>query len=69
MLHIQRAQRRRDDPDEDVDVEMDWTLKQAANLNLEFSEIGDDRPPTSCSFSRDRKGLATWYVLLANWAA
>ncbi|XP_058723914.1 U4/U6 small nuclear ribonucleoprotein PRP4-like protein [Vicia villosa] len=58
-LRIQRAQRRRDDPDEDVDAEMDWTLKQAANLNLEFSEIGDDRPLTGCSFSRDGKGLAT----------
>lgn len=61
-LRIQRAQRRREDPDEDVDAEIDWTLKQAANLNLEFSEIGDDRPLTGCSFSRDGKGLATWYV-------
>lgn len=58
-LRIQRAQRRREDPDEDVDAEIDWTLKQAANLNLEFSEIGDDRPLTGCSFSRDGKGLAT----------
>lgn len=65
-LRIQRAQRRRDDPDEDVDAEMDWTLKQAANLSLQFSEIGDDRPLTGCSFSRDGKGLATWYVLFAN---
>jgi len=61
-LRIQRAQRRREDPDEDVDAEIDWTLNQAANLNLEFSEIGDDRPLTGCSFSRDGKGLATWYV-------
>ncbi|WJX89663.1 hypothetical protein P8452_71640 [Trifolium repens] len=58
-VRIQRAQRRRDDPDEDVDAEMDWTLKQAANLNLEFSEIGDDRPLTGCSFSRDGKRIAT----------
>jgi len=68
-LRIQRAQRRREDPDEDVDAEIDWTLKQAANLNLEFSEIGDDRPLTGCSFSRDGKGLATWYVFFANCAA
>lgn len=66
---IQRAQRRRDDPDEDMDAELDWALKQAANLSLEFSEIGDDRPLTGCSFSRDGKSLATWYVLVANWAA
>jgi len=65
-LRIQRAQRRRDDPDEDVDAEMDWTLKQAANLNLEFSEIGDVRSLTGCSFSRDGNGIATWYVLFAN---
>ncbi|RHN54359.1 putative transcription factor WD40-like family [Medicago truncatula] len=58
-LRIQRARRRRDDPDEDVNAEMDWTLKQAGNLNLEFSEIGDVRKLTGCSFSRDGKGLAT----------
>jgi len=45
-LRIQRAQRRREDPNEDVDAEIDWTLNLAANLNLEFSEIGDDRPLT-----------------------
>ncbi|KAL1351220.1 hypothetical protein HN51_015157 [Arachis hypogaea] len=58
-LRLQRARRRKDDPDEDVDAEMDWALKQAANLSLEFSEIGDDRPLSGCSFSRDGKSLAT----------
>ncbi|KAJ1375476.1 WD40/YVTN repeat-like-containing domain superfamily [Sesbania bispinosa] len=58
-LRLQRAQRRREDPDEDMDAEMDWALKQAGNLSLEFSEIGDDRPLTGCSFSRDGKWLAT----------
>ncbi|TKY53400.1 U4/U6 small nuclear ribonucleoprotein PRP4 protein [Spatholobus suberectus] len=58
-LRIQRTQRRRDDPDEDMDAEMDWALKQAGNLSLEFSEIGDDRPLSGCSFSRDGKWLAT----------
>lgn len=67
-LRIQRAQRRRDDPDEDMDAEMNWALKQAATLNLDFSEIGDDRPLTGCSFSRDGNQLATWYVFVANWA-
>lgn len=58
-LRIQRAQRRRDDPDEDMDAEMDWALKQAENLVLDCSEIGDDRPLSGCSFSRDGKVLAT----------
>ena len=68
-LRLQRAQRRRDDPDEDMDAEVDWALKQAANLSLEFSEIGDDRPLSGCSFSRDGKWLATWYVFITNCAA
>ncbi|XP_019452782.1 PREDICTED: U4/U6 small nuclear ribonucleoprotein PRP4-like protein [Lupinus angustifolius] len=58
-LRLQRARRRRDDPDEDMDSEMDWALKQAANLSLDFSEIGDDRPLFGCSFSPDGKALAT----------
>ncbi|XP_061364505.1 U4/U6 small nuclear ribonucleoprotein PRP4-like protein [Gastrolobium bilobum] len=58
-LRIQRAQRKKDDPDEDTDAEMDLALKQADNLSLEFSEIGDDRPLSGCSFSRDGKWLAT----------
>ena len=67
-LRLQRAQRRRDDPDEDVDAEINWALKQAENLNLESSEIGDDRPLSGCSFSPDGKWLATWFVNIANYA-
>lgn len=62
-LRIQRAQRKRDDPDEDIDAEMDWVLQQAENLTLDCSEIGDDRPLSGCSFSKDGKLLATWYLL------
>ncbi|MCI35642.1 U4/U6 small nuclear ribonucleoprotein PRP4-like, partial [Trifolium medium] len=58
-MRLRRAQRRRNDPDEDVDAEIDCTLKQAANLNLELSEIGDDRLLTGCSVSRDGKMIAT----------
>lgn len=58
-LRIHRAQRKRDDPDEDMDAEMDWALKQAGNLVLDCSEIGDDRPLSGCSFSQDGKLLAT----------
>lgn len=62
-LRIQRAQRKRGDPDEDIDAETDWALKQAENLALDCSEIGDDRPLSGCSFSQDGKLLATWYLL------
>ncbi|KAI4300834.1 hypothetical protein L6164_034166 [Bauhinia variegata] len=58
-LRLQRARRKRDDPDEDVDAEMDWALKQAGNMSLDISEIGDDRPLTGCSFSPDGKMIAT----------
>lgn len=60
---LQRARRKREDPDEDMDAEMDWALKQAGSLVLDCSEIGDDRPLSGCSFSRDGTLLATWYVL------
>ncbi|CAL5420759.1 unnamed protein product [Camellia sinensis] len=58
-LRLQRARRRRDDPDEDLDAEVDWALRQAGSLVLDCSEIGDDRPLSGCSFSRDGKMLAT----------
>ncbi|WCJ33405.1 U4/U6 small nuclear ribonucleoprotein PRP4-like protein [Euphorbia peplus] len=56
---VLRAKRRREDPDEDVDGEIDWALKQAASLVLDCSEIGDARPLSGCSFSNDGKQLAT----------
>lgn len=59
---LNRARRRRDDPDEDIDAEINWALKQAENLVLDCSEIGDDRPLSGCSFSADGKCLATWYA-------
>ncbi|CAA0837432.1 U4/U6 small nuclear ribonucleoprotein PRP4-like protein [Striga hermonthica] len=58
-LRLHRAKRRKQDPDEDLDAEVDWSLKQAGNLVLECSEIGDDRPLSGCSVSRDGKMLAT----------
>ncbi|KAH6806925.1 WD-40 repeat family protein / small nuclear ribonucleoprotein Prp4p-like protein [Perilla frutescens var. frutescens] len=58
-LRLHRARRKRDDPDEDLDAEVDWSLNQAANLVLECSEIGDDRPLSGCSISHDGKMLAT----------
>ncbi|KAI6696842.1 hypothetical protein NL676_016961 [Syzygium grande] len=59
-LHLERARRRRDGPDEDVDAEIDWALKKAESLSLHRSEIGDDQPLSGCSFSHDGKLLATW---------
>ncbi|GAV89211.1 WD40 domain-containing protein/PRP4 domain-containing protein [Cephalotus follicularis] len=58
-LRLQRARRKRDDPDEDVDAEIDWTLKQAGNLVLDCSEIGEERPLSGCSFSHNGELLAT----------
>ncbi|KAJ8753696.1 hypothetical protein K2173_026372 [Erythroxylum novogranatense] len=58
-LRLQRTRRKRDDPDEDVEAEIDWALKQAGGLFLDCSEIGDDRPLSGCSFSSDGKLLAT----------
>lgn len=59
-LRLHRARRKRNDPDEDVDAEVDWALKQAGSLALDCSEIGDDRPLWGCSLSHDGKMLATW---------
>ncbi|RYR66953.1 hypothetical protein Ahy_A03g013158 [Arachis hypogaea] len=62
-LRLQHAKRKRDDPDEDMDAEINWALNQAENLSLEFSEVEDDGPLSGCSFSPDRKRLATWFEL------
>ncbi|XP_057546219.1 U4/U6 small nuclear ribonucleoprotein PRP4-like protein [Amaranthus tricolor] len=56
---LQRARRKRDDPDEDEDAEIDWALKQAETFVLTSSEYGDDRPLWGCSFSKDGSMLAT----------
>jgi U4/U6 small nuclear ribonucleoprotein PRP4 len=61
---IERAKRRHEDPDEDPEAEADLVVKQAGEFVLECSEIGDDRPLTGCSFSRDASLLATRYFLL-----
>ncbi|XP_010258680.1 PREDICTED: U4/U6 small nuclear ribonucleoprotein PRP4-like protein [Nelumbo nucifera] len=58
-MRLERARRRRDDPDEDLDAEMDSALKQASGFVLDCSEVGDDRPLSGCSFSQDGKLLAT----------
>ncbi|EPS62529.1 hypothetical protein M569_12261, partial [Genlisea aurea] len=56
---LNSARRKIDDPDEDLDTEIEWSLKQAAGLVLECSEIGDDRPLSGCSISNDGQSLAT----------
>ncbi|ONL98138.1 COMPASS-like H3K4 histone methylase component WDR5B [Zea mays] len=56
---IERAKRRHEDPDEDPEAEAELVVKQAGEFVLECSEIGDDRPLTGCSFSRDASMLAT----------
>ncbi|VFQ80402.1 unnamed protein product [Cuscuta campestris] len=59
VSRLDRARRRRDDPDEDLDAEMDSALNQAGTLGLDCSEIGDDRPLSGCSLSHDGEMLAT----------
>lgn len=61
---IERAKRRHDDPDEDPEAEADLVVKHAGEFVLECSEIGDDRPLTGCSFSRDASMLATRHGFL-----
>ncbi|KAK3031473.1 hypothetical protein RJ639_035508 [Escallonia herrerae] len=58
-MRLQRARRKKDDPDEDLDAEINWALEQAGSLVLDCSEIGDDRPLSGCSFSQDGQMLAT----------
>jgi U4/U6 small nuclear ribonucleoprotein PRP4 len=61
---IERAKRRHEDPDEDPEAEANLVVKQVGEFVLECSEIGDDRPLSGCSFSRDASMIATRYFLL-----
>ncbi|XP_068669001.1 U4/U6 small nuclear ribonucleoprotein PRP4-like protein [Aristolochia californica] len=67
---LERARRRRDDPDEDFDAEMDLVIKQVGSFVLDCSEIGDDRPVSGCSFSNDGTLLATsaWSGAIKLWS-
>lgn len=67
---IERAKRRHEDPDEDPEAEAELVVKQAGEFVLECSEIGDDRPLTGCSFSRDASMLATssWSGIVKVWS-
>lgn len=56
---LQQAQRRRDNPDESIDDEIDYALKKVESLYLDCTESGDDRPLSGCSYSRDGNLLAT----------
>ncbi|KAI3818636.1 hypothetical protein L1987_12451 [Smallanthus sonchifolius] len=58
-MRLERARRKRDDPDEDVDAEINWALENTQSFALDCSEIGDVRPLAGCSFSCDGKFLAT----------
>ncbi len=45
------AKRKRENPDEDEAAEQKDAEKQVSRLKNQASEIGDDRPLTSCEFS------------------
>lgn len=67
---IERAKRKRNDPDEDEDAEIDEVLKSMEETSLDCSEIGDGRPLSSCSFSPDASLLATssWTGVAKLWS-
>lgn len=56
---IERAKRKRNDPDEDEDVETQQVLDSMASTSMECSEIGDSRPLSACAFSPDASLLVT----------
>ncbi|KAJ0084249.1 hypothetical protein Patl1_29421 [Pistacia atlantica] len=56
---LQLTCRKREDPDENIDAEIDLALRQAQSLFLDCNEFGDDRPLSCCSFSHDGNLLAT----------
>lgn len=56
---IERAKRKRNDPDEDEDVETQQVLDAMASTSMECSEIGDSRPLSACAFSPDASLLVT----------
>lgn len=60
-MRLQSAKRNRDNPDEDLDAEINMALDSAKSFGLDCSEIGDVRPLAGCSFSYDGNFLATWY--------
>lgn len=62
-IRLGRAKRKRDDPDEHLDAEINSSLENAKKISLNCSEIGDDRPLSGCSFSTNGKFLATWYAI------
>ncbi|GKB33041.1 U4/U6 small nuclear ribonucleoprotein PRP4-like protein [Tanacetum coccineum] len=62
-VSLVRAKRKRDDPDEDLDAEINWALENAKRFKMDCSKIGDDRPLSGCSFSADGNFLATWEAL------
>ncbi|KAG6552911.1 hypothetical protein Mapa_005567 [Marchantia paleacea] len=58
-MRIQRAKRKREDPDEDDNAETDEVLQGMAQTSMECSEIGDERPLSGCALSPDGFLLAT----------
>ncbi|KAJ3678427.1 hypothetical protein LUZ60_002230 [Juncus effusus] len=67
---LERAKRRRDDPDEDPEKEAELAVRMASTFDLDCSEIGDSRPLSGCSFSNDSKYLATssWSGYVSIWS-
>ncbi|GJP38182.1 hypothetical protein CLOM_g22637 [Closterium sp. NIES-68] len=56
---IRRAKRRREDPDEDEEAEAKEIMGVVQGFSMQVSEIGDERPISSCALSPDASYLAT----------
>ncbi|GBG67594.1 hypothetical protein CBR_g723 [Chara braunii] len=67
---IARSMRRQEDPDEDIDKEIDAVLEEMSYTTNLCSEIGDDRPVSGCAFSPDGSMLATcgWTGVAKLWS-
>ncbi|KAH7430213.1 hypothetical protein KP509_09G088700 [Ceratopteris richardii] len=67
---IMRMKQKRENPDEDEDAELDYVLERMSNISMNCSQIGDDRPLSSCAFSPDGDILATsgWSGVTKLWA-
>eukprot|EP00242_Pyramimonas_sp_CCMP2087_P002515 CAMPEP_0198232380 /NCGR_PEP_ID=MMETSP1445-20131203/115701_1 /TAXON_ID=36898 /ORGANISM="Pyramimonas sp., Strain CCMP2087" /LENGTH=521 /DNA_ID=CAMNT_0043913051 /DNA_START=292 /DNA_END=1857 /DNA_ORIENTATION=- len=66
---IAQQKRKREDPDEDEEMETKATLELVKNLSINSSEIGDERPLSACAFSPDGTEVVTssWSGLCKLW--
>ncbi|PWA40584.1 G-protein beta WD-40 repeat-containing protein [Artemisia annua] len=62
-MRLGMGRRKRDDPDEDLDADINWVLEIAKSFDMGWSEIGGDRQLSGYLFLSNGKFLATCYPL------